>query len=480
MKKSLLIILLILSVGIEAGKGQYEILYNFNDTNGQIPISSLTLSGNKFYGTTYSGGMFNDGCIFSIDTNGNNYKVLFYFNGTNGKNPYAGQLVISGNRLFGTTQIGGTYSNGNIFSIDTDGSGYKDLFDFNFTNGSQPISTLIVSGNILFGTTSYGGTGTYASGVVFSVHIDGSGFKDLYNFKGSNAGNGNSAYPYGSLILSGKVLYGMAYNGGSSYLENAGCIYSIDSNGNGYKNIFNFNDTNGAGPEGSLTLSRGKLYGMTGYGGTHSKGNIFSIDTNGKNFKDILDFKGIFNGGNPLSDLTLCNAVLYGMTEIGGSCNDGLIFAIDTNGNRFKRIIHFNDTNGNLGVGKLILLGHDLYGMTPQGGKYGIGVVFRVDTNLIDKDSATFVEELLMLSTSVSLFPNPSSGSFTLSLANVKEKCEVEIYDVMGERLLKQILRSTQDDNVIKLTSQPNGVYFYRVVKESGGVVGSGKVVLLR
>jgi hypothetical protein len=76
------------------------------------------------------------------------------------------------------------------------------------------------------------------------------------------------------------------------------------------------------------------------------------------------------------------------------------------------------------------------------------------------------------------VYPNPSKGSFTLSLSNVNMKSEVEIYNILGENVLNETLRSTQDDNLINLTNQPNGVYFYRVLSENGGLIGEGKVVI--
>lgn len=79
------------------------------------------------------------------------------------------------------------------------------------------------------------------------------------------------------------------------------------------------------------------------------------------------------------------------------------------------------------------------------------------------------------------IFPNPSSGSFTLSLSNITENCNVEIYNVLGERVLKETLLPTsrgQDDKVMDLSNQPNGIYLYRVITENGELVGEGKVVV--
>lgn len=88
----------------------------------------------------------------------------------------------------------------------------------------------------------------------------------------------------------------------------------------------------------------------------------------------------------------------------------------------------------------------------------------------------------------VKVFPNPSTGLFTLAFVGAQNfvPATVEIYNVLGEQVLKHILRSTQparagtggDDNRIDLTNQPNGIYFYRVVNNDGSVLGSGKVII--
>jgi trimeric autotransporter adhesin len=77
----------------------------------------------------------------------------------------------------------------------------------------------------------------------------------------------------------------------------------------------------------------------------------------------------------------------------------------------------------------------------------------------------------------ISIFPNPSNGTFTLSLSNVNEKCTVEIYNIVGEKIYTETIQ-TQNNNTIDLTGRPNGMYFYRVLKETGELVGSGKIII--
>src|ERR1700683_3623671 len=52
--------------------------------------------------------------------------------------------------------------------------------------GSQPNAGLILSGNTLYGTTFQGGSSGF--GTVFAVNTDGSGFTNLYSF--TNGGDG--------------------------------------------------------------------------------------------------------------------------------------------------------------------------------------------------------------------------------------------------------------------------------------------------
>jgi len=194
---------------------------------------------------------------------------------------------------------------------------YSVLLNFNDTNGASPEGSLILSGGILYGMTNEGGANN--DGDIFSVHTDGSGFKTLLNFNGTNGAN-----PYGELILSNGVLYGMTENGGAN---NDGCIFSMDSNGNGFKVLFDFNGTNGANPLRSLIISGKTLYGLASEGGAHNVGCVFSIDTNGNEYRDLFDFVAI-DGGLPYGSLTLLNGKFYGTTSGGGANGVGCIFSL--------------------------------------------------------------------------------------------------------------------------------------------------------
>ena len=93
-------------------------------------------------------------------------------------------------------------------------------------------------------------------------------------------------------------------------------------------------------------------------------------------------------------------------------------------------------------------------------------------------NDATSVNEPIAKSEEVSAYPNPSNGSFTLSLSNINAAYTVEIYNVLGEKVYTETLPQNPSNNTINLTGQPSGVYLYRVLKESGELVGSGKLAI--
>ena len=308
----------IFSININ-GSG-YTDIFDFNGTNGANPYGSLTISGGAMFGMTSSGGTNGQGNVFAIHTDGSGYKDLLDFNGSNGAYPEGSLVLDNSGVLYGMTEDGGANHVGRIFSIDSNGAGYADVLDFNTANGANPTGSLTISGSQLYGMTAYGGSN--GDGCVFTINTSGSGYDNLLNFTGSNGAN-----PQGGLVLSGGILYGMTSRGGTNHY---GRIFSITTAGSGYTNLLDFNNTNGALPYGSLILApTGLLYGMTEDGGANGYGCMFSIQMNGSGYSDMYDFN-YTNGGNPEGSLLFSAGVLYGMTTYGGANDNGVIFDNNT------------------------------------------------------------------------------------------------------------------------------------------------------
>jgi hypothetical protein len=78
-----------------------------------------------------------------------------------------------------------------------------------------------------------------------------------------------------------------------------------------------------------------------------------------------------------------------------------------------------------------------------------------------------------------------TNSIFTLSLshavrqlADQASQTSVEIYNVLGEKVFTETLHSVQGDNLINLSSEPSGVYFYRVLQQNGNLIGEGKIIV--
>ena len=145
------------------------VLRNLGMSDGYTPYGNLILTGNVLYGTSLSGGSAGKGSVFKINTDGSGYTLLKNFDSA-GPNSPMGRPVLSGGTLYGSTLTDGTdaASRGAVFKINTDGSGYTVLKHFASTNGAGPHGGLTLSGATLYGTTYYGGV--WDLGTVFKKH----------------------------------------------------------------------------------------------------------------------------------------------------------------------------------------------------------------------------------------------------------------------------------------------------------------------
>ena len=316
---------------IDTDGNHFNLLHEFSSASddGQEPRGGLNLIGGKLYGTTFAGGGSDLGSVFSMDIDGDNFSLLHEFAGgnTDGANPFAGLTYESG-KLYGTTFYGGDFDRGTVFSMNLNGSDFSLLHEFaggasTPTDGQWPYGSLTVNSGRLYGMTSTGGH--HGEGTVFALDVDGSDFSLLHEFA---SGNDDGENPFlGSLTLDSGKLYGMTKAGGDDGL---GVVFSVDTDGNNFSLLHEFEGggEDGENPFGSLSLNDGKLYGMTAYGGDSNLGVLFCLDVDGSNFSLFHEFAGNVDGALPVGDLILESGKIYGMTQTGGANGDGTIFVI--------------------------------------------------------------------------------------------------------------------------------------------------------
>ncbi len=379
--------LLLLGVSLAANAQTVTILHQFGATagDGRNPDASLTLVGSTLYGTTAGGGTNSAGTVFAINTDGSGYTILHQFGATagDGKNPNA-SLTLVGSTLYGTTYSGGTnLYYGTVFAINTGGSGYTILHSFaEYPDGAYPKASLTLVGSTLYGTTWIGGTGNDA-GTVFAINTDGSGYTILDDFQYPTAGGFN---PAASFTAAGSTLYGTTVGGGTNGVpQEAGIVFAINTGLPGYTILHEFGPyAYGGEPYASLTLVGSTLYGTTSIGGTNSddaaSGVVFAMSTDGSGFTILHEFPATDSDGySPLASLTLVGSnTLYGTTSGSIYPDAGTVFAINTDGSGYTIMHQFGATASD-GAGpkaSLTLVGSTLYGTTDGGGTNNAGTVF--------------------------------------------------------------------------------------------------------
>ena len=345
--------------------------------DGSAEYSGLVSSGDTLYGVTGAGGAHNAGTIYKVNIDGSGYTILYSFaGGANSDFPIA-NLAISGHLLFGTTRGVGT-ANGTVFRVRTDGTGFTTIHTFTGApDGGFANSGLLIDGNTLYGATSSGGANQ--TGTIYKINTDGNGYAVLHSFGASPDG----ASPIAGLTLGPDALYGTTAFGGS---YGYGTVFKISYDGTGYTKICDFpagmpsNAPNG--PTAPLILIYDRLYGTTHGGQANGDGSIFTINTDGSGYRLLHSFQGQ-DGSNPYGLLQAGNA-LYGTTQFGGVNDTGTIFRIEADGTEYSVLHSFGGTDGSEPYVGLTLAGDGQFFGTTSGalphGPSGSSTIYEFST----------------------------------------------------------------------------------------------------
>jgi len=252
---------------------------------------------------------------------------------------------------------------------------YTVLHNFNETEGccsDYPAAMAQGRDGNIYGTTLNGGTHLY--GNVFKMTPSGT-LTSIYSFDFTNG-----AYPQGGISLGQDGnFYGTTYQGGA---HSRGTIFKITPAGV-LTLLYSFSDTgDGAYPKvPPVQAQDGNLYGTTGNGSDYV---LYKLTTSGT-FSIVATL--LSSSYSPL--LLGMDGNLYGTTLSGGTYNSGTVFQFSPSLKTVKTVFNFHNEWSPTGP---LMQGVDgaLYGTTSSGGTGDGGVVFRLTTAGVYKILHTF------------------------------------------------------------------------------------------
>jgi uncharacterized repeat protein (TIGR03803 family) len=252
--------------------------------------------------------------------------------------PQAGLSFDAAGNMYGTTQYGGTHSTGTDFQLKPLKNGkwaYQVIHSLpSSPGGYYPNGGLTQGQNgYYYGTTLYGGA-PYNAGTVYRLFLSRGVWvsQTVYVFGGDTLG----ANPDSSLTVDAAGnLFGTTAAGGDL---NLGLVFELKRGKNDKFTYIVLHSFKG-NPDGStpwtgsgVTMdSKGDLFGATRYGGTQSaQGTVYELKlTNGHyNERMLWDLGATGDGYQPLAGVVLFKGKLYGTTYAGGSHSAGTVFQV--------------------------------------------------------------------------------------------------------------------------------------------------------
>lgn len=372
-------------------------IVHFKGELGEHPLGSLVKVGTKLYGVTAEGGANDLGVIFSIDINNNDkYEVVHNFDGTNGGRPTC-PLFVDNNILYGSTKTQGS-TPFTIFSFNPGTASHVVLHSDAVVTSTQTTGLMVRSGFIYFNRgvdidqINLSG-GSYISwfvgqaaneiigtdGVDFTLGTDGNWYTTFLNGGDATTDYGSIAkmdfgsaapvkihsFQSGSLgetsiakltpgLLSNE-LYGIA-TGTNDFL------YKVTTSGI-YTILKEFNvDLEGRSIKSTIVIANNKIYGIAEDKGQFNAGTIWSFDLATQTFA-VESQLGYENGKSPFAAIAenpTDNSLNF-ITYQGTESNTGAYSSFDmSTGNYNKNVTIESATFTNL-LSKPIYFGNKTF-----------------------------------------------------------------------------------------------------------------------
>ena len=414
---------LLLLTSVSSPAQELSPVFNFLDTNDLNPMAGLLPSGGTLYGTAF-GSPYNgspksvnlSGAVFKLNTDGTGFTNFYIFSpvsqntltNTDGANS-AAQPVLSGNRLYGTTERGGFYAHGTVFGVNTDGMSFTNLHNFTGTNeGTTPDAGLVLSGVTLLAQPEAAApmamarcsestpmapvlrTCIISARLVLALPTAMDRLRRPLWFcpatrcmgRPMRVAPGESArYSPFKPMAPGSPI----------------CIISRPFSARPLPlSLYQHRRRESPGRFGFV--GQQTVHGTTSMGGnssdtgsTTSGGTLFALNTDGTGFTNLRNLN-YTEGNNPYAGLVLSGSTLYGTMLVGGNLSQkgGTLSAINTDGTGFA-VVHtftprlptgsgpYTNADGATPAAGLVLSGSTLFGTTQSGGTNATGTVFALN-----------------------------------------------------------------------------------------------------
>jgi len=476
---------------------QLKVLTTFPESalQGAKPDGGGVVVGNQYFGTTNLGGVNGNGVLFRVNLNGTGFTKLKDFTTSEGRPEYqsyssTGRLIAAGGQLYGTVAGASDNWEGVLYRIDTSGSGFTKIFEFNkylYWSGSDSVytsrgyypSSKFIDGTTIYGICGNGGNGS-GSGTLFKINIDGTGFQEIYDFQGGADGS----QPV-DIVDGGTVIYGITRSGG---IADKGTIFKVNKDGTGYQQLRYMMESDVYLE--SIAISGSKLYISSSDGGQvtsqikYPDGFIASINTDGSGYKFIktLDYSTTKIEGP--THILINNNLIYGVCEYGGTGDfSGGIFKMNFDGSGFSQLAAFSDLDkGTTGSNPSSLIFNNgvLYGTNSEGGTGGQGTVYSLSVGGSSPNPTppplptTQAMYGTVTFTATAFFPQ-SSAPTTKKSGNVQtltEPAKMATYSISNALVLKlasdaALIPSTSGYSIVCPDDFESGIQFFAYKKGS-------------
>ncbi len=331
-----------------SGSWQNTTLHAFTYADA-VPVGGLVADAvGNLYGATCGGSPDPSGEVFQLSPlpgGGWNYEVIYEFNNTNGDvaDPSTTPVIDAAGNIYGAAKSGGHSRGGGVYKLTPQSDGtWQESVIYNFLGGNHtptPQSLALGPDGDLYGTLEYGGAQYVGS---------------IYRLSPSLVGNWTETTILSMSMKtkdSPRLAAGLAFDNAGNIVGTSlsgatsdGSLFELPHNPDGtwgpVITIRNFSGADGSRPEGDpIVDSANNIYGTTRDGGTYTLGVVYKFSPNvdgGWTGVLLHSFGSYFaDGRNPHAGPILdSNGNVYGTTYEGGiggpprSANKGIVWEI--------------------------------------------------------------------------------------------------------------------------------------------------------